>query len=246
MNRIPKLAALVIALVVLAGVPAFATTVTYTTAASFQGAITGATTANFDSYAGPFPIVINNGDVVDGITFSSVIGSGNQFAIQSGLATTSGANYLGTTDTTFGGALFGSDSFTMSFSSPITALGLYIIGVGGFDPSGTPTPAFTAGTFNLNIGIGSALSSGTPDINPLSDGISQAYFLGITSDTPFSSATLGPAVLGPDGSGPTWNVDDITTATASNGNQPPPIPEPGTLVLMATGLGALVRRVRKA
>ena len=236
MQRIFKLAVLMIALAGLMAVPSFANTVTYTTLASFQGATSGGVTATFDSYAGPFPGVINNGDVVDGITFSSSIGGGNQFAIQTGFVTTSGANDLGTTDATTQ-SLFGSDSFTMTFSSPITALGLYIIGGNPFDP----------GTFKLDIGSGFALSSGAPDSAQPLDGFSVAYFLGITSDTPFSSATLSAAIIAADGSGPLWNVDDITTATA-NGNIPPPpqVPEPGTMVLMASGLGALVSRLRKA
>lgn len=232
MNGIVKLAVLVVAVAVLAGVPAFATTVTYTTLLSFQAATSGATTANFDGDVAGTPIV--NGDVVDGITFTSVIGGGKVFEIQTGFATTSGANYLGTNDASTG-ALLGSDSITMSFGSPTTALGLYILGGN----------ALTAGTFTLDIGSGTALNSATED-SILFDG-TYAYFLGITSDTPFSSATLSPTVLGGVGQGTTWNVDDITTATANGGNQPPPpVPEPGTLVLMATGLGALVRRVRKA
>lgn len=240
MQRILKLAALAIVLAGLTVLPAFATTVTYTTLASFQGATTGAVTANFDGVAAP--LVINNGDTVDGIKFTSSIGGGNQFAVYTdfgtGFSTTSGFNYLGTMDPSTIGSLFGSDSFTMTFSSPITALGLYII---------NGDPVLAANTFTLDIGVGSVLNSGTADINPLPDGLTQAYFLGITSTTPFSTATLGPTVLGPDGSGPLWNVDDVVMATA-NGNTPPPpqVPEPGTLVLMATGLGALVRRVRKA
>lgn len=221
--------------------PAFATTVTYTTLASFQGAISGATTANFDSDTPGAVILTGAGSgTADGITFhATVAGGDHELIIQSTsistFLTTSGLNYLGTTDAGTGGSLFGSDSITMGFSSPITALGLYILG-------GNP---FAAGTFTLDTGVGTALNSATEDLT-LADG-TLAYYLGITSTTPFSSATLSVTVPGGVGDGPLWNVDDITMATANNGNNPPPqVPEPGTLVLMATGLGALVRRVRRA
>lgn len=226
----PMVLALVLAALMVA--PAFATTVTYTTQASFFGAISGPTTANFDGdTAGT---VINNGDTVDGIIFSSVLPGGDQLAIATGFDSTSMSNYLGTTDPGSPNALLGGDTVTMKFGS-VTALGLYIL-------TGNP---LTDGTFTLDIGGGAfALSSATQDAI-LGDG-TFAYFLGITSSVPFSSATIRPTVLDPNG-GPTWNVDDITLATANNGNNPPPqVPEPGTLVLMATGLGAIVRRVRRA
>lgn len=241
MQRILKLAFVAMLAFGVFAVPSFANTVTYTTFSSFQGAVTGTTTANFDGDAAG--TIINNGDVVDGITFSSNIQSFgydannnkvlNQFAIQTGFDSTSMANYLGTTDASTG-SLIGNDSFTMTFGGPITALGLYIL-------TGNP---LNAGTLSLDIGIGTALNSDIAETT-LDDG-TVVYFLGITSTTPFTSATIGPAVLGSDpNSGPTWNVDDIISGTA-NGTPTPQVPEPGTLVLMATGLGALVRKMRKA
>lgn len=235
MHRILKLGTRAAIVVALACVPGFASTFTYTTLASFQSATTGATTANFDNLTAGTVIFTGNGSgVADGITFNGTIAGGDQeLVIQDLFDTTSGANYLGTTDVTTG-ALFGTDSLTMTFGSPTTALGLYILGGNLFD----------AGTFTLNIGVGTALNSATPDLT-LGDG-TEAYYLGITSTTPFSSATLSPTVLANTvGDGPLWNVDDIATATA-NGPPPSPVPEPGTLGLTAIGLGALVWRRKKA
>jgi hypothetical protein len=232
MHRILKLGTWAAIVAALTCVSAFANTMTYTTLASFQAAITGATTANFDSDTAGTVIFTGNGSgVADGITFSGTIAGGDhELVIQNMFDTTSGANYLGTDDPTTG-ALFGTDSLTMTFSSPTTALGLYILGGNSFD----------AGTFTLNIGVGTALNSATADLI-LGDG-TEAYYLGITSTTPFSSATISPTVLATQvGDGPLWNIDDITTATAKGA----PVPEPGTLVLITIGLGALVRRMRKA
>jgi hypothetical protein len=222
--------------VALTCVPALASTVTYTTLSSFQAATTGATTANFDSDTAGTVIFTGNGSgSADGITFNGTVAGGNQeLVIQNTFDTTSGANYLGTTDVTSGGALFGTDSITMTFSSPTTALGLYILGGN----------TFTADTFTLNIGAGTAQNSAL-QVATLADG-TVVYFLGITSTTSFSSATISPTVLSTTvGDAPLWNIDDITTATA-NGTTPPPVPEPSTLMLTAIGLGALVRRMRRA
>jgi hypothetical protein len=239
MHRILKLGTRAAVVAALACVPALAGTITSTTLASFQAATNSPTTAGFDDIAGGTVIFTGNGSgVADNITFSGTIAGGDhEFVVvngpTSGADTTSEPNYLGTTDATSGGALFGSDSITMAFSSPTTALGLYILGGNSFD----------AGTFTLNIGVGTAVNSALQDTT-LGDG-TLAYYLGITSTTPFSSATISPTTLGGVGSGPEWNIDDITTATA-NGTSPTPTPEPGTFVLMATFLGALVRRRKKA
>jgi hypothetical protein len=230
MKRVLSIAIVALVAAVAGIAPAFAATVSYTTQASFLGAITGATNANFDAdVAGT---TIPNGTTVDGITFSSVIGGGNQLAIANAFDTTSGLNYLGTTDTTSGGALFASDSVTMTFGSPVSAAGLFIL-------SGN---SLFANTFTLNIAGGSAQNSATQD-QILADG-TYAYYIGITSSSSFSTATITLSSPGLPGDGPTWNVDDITTGTA-NGT-PPAVPEPATCILLASGLGAMLRRRKKA
>jgi hypothetical protein len=230
MKRVLRFAIVVLAAAVASTAPAFATTVSYTTQASFLGAITGATTANFDAdVAGT---LIPNGTVVDGITLSSTLGGMYQLAIANAFDTTSGLNYLGTTDATSGGALFASDSVTMTFGSPVSAVGLYIL-LGN---------SVSANTFTLNIAGGSALNSATQD-TILVDG-TYAYYIGITSPSSFSTATIKLSSPGMPGDGPTWNVDDITTGTA--GGAPPAVPEPATCILFASGLSAMLRRRKQA
>lgn len=66
----------------------------------------------------------------------------------------------------------------------------------------------------------------------LGDG-GQVIFLGIASNTDFSSATV---TLDPS-AGELWNVDDISTAAGPIGA---PMPEPDTFSLLAVGLAACV------
>ena len=194
----------------------------YTTSASFNAAISGmsnVTTANFDSDTVGN---IAQGQIVDGITFNyNIDGGTGSLAIVSSLDyfdTTSPPNYLGSNDPTTA-ALFPGDSITMSFASPINALGLYIIG-GPYSP----------GDFTLTSSTATALSSNVLE-ETLGDG-GQVIFLGITSSSSFSSATLSLN----SSAGELWNVDDITTAQGSPSTQP--VPEPGTLGLLLSGLAA--------
>jgi hypothetical protein len=219
--------ALLLVVVSFCAVPAFADVV-FTDKPSFQAAIAGlgpATTANFDSLAAG--TVILTGGTADGITFTtySVVGGLGQLVINNAFDTTSPSNYLGSDDPGTG-AFFGGDSITMSFASPIEALGISII------LSGTPA----ANDFKLDIGTAQAFSSAVVQ-QTLGDG-GEVLFLGITSATEFSSATI--SLTG--SSGNIWNLDDVVSA-------PPPVtptPEPGTLVLLATGLGVFLRRIRKS
>jgi hypothetical protein len=214
-----KRAMLVMAIAGLTALPAFAQT--FTSSSSFSTSIAGMsqTTANFDSDSTGN---IAQGAIVDGIKFNYNIDGGlESLAIVSLFDTTSPLNYLGSNDLGTG-ALFPGDSITMSFASPVNALGLFIILAPG---------PFSSGDFTL----GSATNSSVLETT-LGDG-GQVLFLGIVSPTAFSSETLSLNAS----AGEIWNVDDITTATPT----PPPTPEPGTFALFASGLAVCWRRVRK-
>jgi len=206
----------------LAALPASADSFTSSTA--FSAAIagmSGVTTANFDADAVGN---IAQGATVDGITFTSTINGGaGSLAIANLFNTTSGTNYLGSDDPTTA-ALFGGDSITMTFASPVNALGLFIIG-----------GPYTDGDFTLASIAATALSSSTLE-QTLPDG-GEVIFLGITSATGFSSATLSLSLT----AGELWNVDDITTAGGTSntgGGGGTPVPEPGTLAMLLAGLCA--------
>lgn len=213
---------MMVALVILFAAPTFADS--YTTSASFGTAISGmtATTANFDSDT---PGNIAEGQTVDGIQFNySIAGGTDSLAIVSSLdyfQTTSDPNYLGSNDLTTA-ALFGGDSITMTFASPVNAVGLFIISGGPYDPN----------VFTLASSTASATNSTTLE-ETLSDG-GEVIFLGISSTSTFSSAELSLAAS--EGQF-TWNVDDITTAAGTGSTPPPPpMPEPGSFALLGIGV----------
>ncbi|MGA8409349.1 MAG: hypothetical protein WB680_19410 [Candidatus Acidiferrales bacterium] len=224
--KFTKRALLLTAIAGLSALPVFADS--YTSSTSFNTAISGlsgVTTANFDSDTTG---TIAQGSTVDGITFTSDIDGGiGNLAIVSMFDTTSGTNYLGSDDPTTG-AFFPGDSVTMTFSSPINALGFYIIG-----------GPYTDGDFTLSSGTATATSSSVLE-SVLGDG-GQVIFLGITSTADFSSATIS---LDP-GAGELWNIDDITTAEGSptsGGGGNTPMPEPGSFALLAFGIAACALR----
>lgn len=136
MRSTTKKAILIAVVAAFAALPAFADS--FTTNSSFFAAISGLTptTANFDSD----PVGnITQGGTVDGITFTyTVNGGAGSLAVQNLFDTTSGTNYLGSNDPGTG-ALFPGDTFTMSFSTPINAVGFFIIG-GPYSPVTSPFP----------------------------------------------------------------------------------------------------------
>jgi hypothetical protein len=219
-----KYLALFLSAVSFAAGPAFADA--FTDNASFQSAIAGFTsnTANFDALTAG--TVIPQGGTADGITFNySVVGGTGNLMVSNMFDTTSPLNYLGSDDPTTN-AFFPADSITMSFASPINALGMYII-LGG-------TPA--ADDFTLSAGSATASSSAVIQ-QVLGDG-GQVLFLGLTDTTGFSSATI--SLNG--SAGEIWNLDDVVSATAPTSTTP----EPGSLMLLATGLGVFLARIRKS
>lgn len=214
----------------LAGSVANAALVTYTDQAAFMAALPGtATTLDFESVTAPF--IINSGDTLDGITFNYNFGPGQPVDMQvssstdTGYATTSGTNFLGTTDADI---FLDDDDFTMDFAA-ISAIGLYII------TAETPNSTLFDDDIQLTAGGGTASLDVTALQSTLSDG-SLVYFIGLIDTTgSFTTASLNT----PNSStGFYYNIDDITTAV---------VPLPGAFWLFGSGLAGLiaVRRRRK-
>jgi hypothetical protein len=178
---------------------------------------TNVQTVNFDSIPAGTPVA--NGDTIGGITFTSSLGGINML-ISSMFDTTSPDNALGIQagDEVF----FSGDVVTLTFSGPINAIGLHVIGSPG---------DVQANDFQLSTSVGSVFNAGTPGIT-LPDG-GEAFFLGLADPVQrFTSATL--ASFG-DVNNPVffWQADDITTAVVV-------VPEPSILLLVSTGLGGLL------
>jgi PEP-CTERM motif-containing protein len=229
--KFTKWALLLMAIAGLSALPAFGDS--YTSSTSFNTAISGlsgVTTANFDSD----PIGdIAQGGTVDGITFTyNINGGAGSLAVVNLFDTTSGTNYLGSDDPTTG-ALFPGDSVTMTFATPINALGFFIISAG----------PYSDGDFTLASSTATATNSSTLETT-LPDG-GQVIFLGISSTADFSSATIS---LGP-GAFELGNIDDITSAqgtpNSGGGGGTNPMPEPGSWALLAVGLAICALAARK-
>jgi hypothetical protein len=200
-----------------------ATLVTYTDQATFMAALPGAaTTQNFESVTAPF--VINSGDTLGGITFNYDFGPGQPVDMQvssstdTGYATTSGTNFLGTDDADI---FLDDDDFTMDFAAT-SAIGLYIITA--------ETPNFTLFDDDIQLTAGGStafLNVGALQ-STLSDG-SLVYFIGlIDTSGSFTTATLDT----PNSSeGFLYNIDDITTSA---------VPLPGAFWLFGSGLAGLI------
>ena len=190
---------------------------TYTDPALFAGDLPGpASTLDFDSLAPG--TLIPSGSTVDGVTFTYSI-FGLSMKVADAFSTTSGSNSLGLT----GGddAFLDGDSFDLDFDSAL-ALGMFFIA----------SDAAIADEILLVTLAGTAGNSATPFAVLADGGI--AYFVGLISTDQFNSATVDFLADGEINFA--FNVDDIATA----------VPEPGTGMLMALGLGALGLGGRRA
>lgn len=218
--------------------PALAALATYQAQGNFNAAIAGltATTTNFDSLAPGTNYPPGSGPAGSGFTVGLTAGSAssgfNLPTVGSTFWTTSGTNYLGldNPDTAFESG----DELVFSFLSPVRGFGLYV--VGGRDLLDIQAGAVTLTVNGATLAISSTdyLASGNGDY---------AFFLGFATDdgSTFSSATL---TVG-DGSGVIpVTVDDVTLARTRDGGNT--VPEPGSLLLVATAIGAASLRARRA
>lgn len=203
---------------------AYAIPETFTDQASFQAAVAALPnqqTLDFEALSSGS--LLSSGDSVGGITFNYAI-TGLTMQIRNDYDSTSASNYLGLNSND--GLFVSGDTYSMVFNHPINALGLYVISA----------DIINDGDFKLVVNPGSAANSDTPDVT-LSDG-GAGYFIGILdSSQTFTSADL--LSLDPDHTGLfTFNVDDISMASARSGSES--VPEPSTLFLFGSGVSGFL------
>ena len=115
-------------------------------------------------------------------------------------------------------SFFPGESFTVTFSAPVQALGIYF---------NVRASAAASDYIFIDTPYGRASSGGnTFDIDPF-------FFVGVVSDAPFSTATFGATLASPSG----FNVDNMIRATLA-------VPEPSTWMLLLIGVLLLPRLAR--
>ena len=185
--------------------------VTYNRAA-FQAAVIsgGVQQQDFDSLADGVITTVN------GVTYDA---SGGDALVTSMFLTTSGSKGLGSTSLGFFGS---TESALLTFAAPITAFGIDV-----------NTFANTEGAYRATLNTGdSALSAF--DVFP---GESTGQFIGITSDTAFTSVTITPLT------GYTYTLDTLVYGEAERVINP--IPEPSTFVVVLSSVAFLALRARR-
>jgi hypothetical protein len=196
-------------------VGANAATIPFTSSAAFFAAL-GATPSTTETYEGlNANDTISPGDTLNGITYVS-FPTGSVGRIDTDF------NSLGTQSLALQGSqtfFFPGQSIDVSFA-PTTAIGIF------FNVQPSPTNSLYIQTAVGSAGNGAAYDQDT------------FFFVGLISDTPFGSATIGATTAATSG----FNLDNLTRATAAVST----VPEPASMLLLGSGLLALRMRTRRS
>jgi hypothetical protein len=195
-----------------------ATITSYSSRALFDAAVPSLSVENWDSF--PDGHIIDDGGTVNGITYTYVQDtvqprSGVNFQVSSVFRATTDPNSLGLTgDNTPGNeTYFTFDGVTFSFSTPIRAFGIDI-----------NTAASADSTFKATTDLGNVVFS---YFDPF-PGYGTGQFLGFTSTEDINWVTF--ALTDPDNNPDSFTLDTLRYQ---------PVPLPGTLLLLGSGLAGL-------
>ena len=197
--------------------PATAAFVAYDDPIAFAAGLGGATPLVEDYEGLALGSVIPTGSTVDGITYDTFP------AGTAGLVGRSfnriGNQSLELQRDSVGSFFFPGDSFSVTFGAPMFAVGIYFNVVN----DNTLAPYLF-----INTPVGTATGGGIGD----APDVSTLFFVGLISDTSFTTATFGATAGSPSG----YNVDNLTRAA---------VPEPATLALLSIGLAGLAASRRR-
>lgn len=220
-----------------AGGGAQAAPLTYTTEASFIAATSGLGpnhTSNFDGTAAGTAYAnqaASSGFSVAATLYQGADAPEGNLAVNTGLWTTSGKNYLGTQNAAALGQFSTDDVLTFTLNPGERAFGLYVIANNNI----------TAGDFSMTVDGTTFVNSGTADVIDRAGG-NYAYFLGAMSASDISTVTLDIGTAQDAGFLFYASVDDISVRDAAptdTGTPPAGVPEPPSLALLGLAAGAL-------
>jgi len=218
----------IVALICLAPARSEATAVTFTNLALFQAAA-GATVLEDFTAAAPFNATGAFGPTAyTGFSLTGN-GNGNQIGVHSAAlggvlqpplpASFAGQQFFGWASATGGPGTIGTLTFT--FVNPIKAF--------GFDWFNTDT------NDRYKVTVLGVDYSDPPFSTIPAQGVAATGFFGIVSDTPFTTLTISNVIFS--GNITDEGFDNVRTSAA-------PVPEPATLLLVATGSLMAIRRKR--
>jgi hypothetical protein len=137
-----------------------------------------------------------------------------------------------------GNILPGSDALTLTFTTPVSAFGLYVQDV-AYDVTYTAT---ISATFTGGCTGTCTFSNSVP-----SDGTGDAEFIGLSDATGFniSSVTIDVPTTGAFGAPQYFGVGPFTLTDPLGPGPRNGVPEPASLMLMASGLAAVAWKLRR-
>lgn len=204
------------------GAPRLAQGIGFTDRAVFEAAIAGLSSGTLDFESIPADTLLSSAGLTQpvpgvpvSITFPGSVPDvflGPPLNLMVAGLGSPGSHVLGTDDAGNLDQFIGGTSLELVFTAPVTGFGLTLISLA---PLLDGDLVLSAGGETASLAAADVVST-------------YGYFLGVTSDTPFTTASLAPGAGVPDGAFFYW-TDDYTVA----------LPEPGAAPLLALGCSVL-------